>query len=214
MLSIRDLELYGTMGYLIVAVIVSFRVLMSSCPWKMRTQGQTLTLSNPWSRRLCGYMFAGFFISAPLLLAHMDAERYHPLSASDTGAFVLFWCVCLGIAVPMLYLAAPETTVFDLSQRTFRFNRLWPSGNSHFSGPMSEIDGMVVKRFSGRGGTYYYVRIGWVVPGRPNVTLGIFSDENTARQEAYRLEQMLRSSEQDGASPAPTSSPPWRHLSS
>lgn len=214
MIPIRDLELYGMMAYLIVAVIVSFCILMSSCPWKMRVQGQLLMLSKSRLRRLAGYIGASFFVIGPLLIAITNAEEPYPFSGSDTEGFILLCCLCLGVVIPLFYFAAPETTVFDLSQRTFRFDRLWPGSSSHFSGPMSEIDGIVVKRFSGRGGTYYYVRIGWAVLGHPDVTLGIFTDENAARQEAYRIDQLLRSGEQSDDPSAPASSAPWQHLSS
>lgn len=208
----------GGWTYVIVLVASTYLCLGSNKSWQIITHSQIVVFRKPWRR-----IFNALWICLPLCFCLWfgvnEAESTSLKSLGDVGAQItgvicvlVIGTVLVIISGVLVWGAAPETTVFDLSQGTFRYNRFWPGRRSHFTGSISEVQGIYVKCISSRGGTYYYVRIGWVKPGRPDVTLGIFTDETAARQEASRIEQMLRFGEQRGDPSAPASSAPWHHL--
>lgn len=80
---------------------------------------------------------------------------------------------------------------------------------------MREIGGTYVKRISSaRGGTFYHVRINWRTAARPDITLGIFTNENDADHEAARIAQLLHLGEPPTPAPLAADTAAWHHAPS
>lgn len=100
-----------------------------------------------------------------------------------------FYSLCLFCAAVLcIYLAGPNEVHIDLDRRTYRAQRGWPLWPKYWSGPLTDISGVVVSQ---NNQSYTWMVVMHWKTGRRKIVLGQFSKQAKAEAAAAQVIESL-----------------------